>query len=76
MYLVKLDLPSGFTEEYLDTDLVLESEIRTQEAECVAAAEPDVDDSLPEWAESYANWHDYVLAEMPEAINPDLTFDS
>lgn len=57
-----------------------ESEVAPLQAERdaeVAASntEPDVDDSLPEWANYYANESDYLLAEYPEAFNPDLAFD-
>lgn len=31
--------------------------------------EPDVDDSLPDWANCYANEADYWIAEYPEGIH-------
>lgn len=33
--------------------------------------EPDVDDSLPQWADYYPNESDYLIAEYPEVINLD-----
>lgn len=37
--------------------------------------EPDVDDSLPQWADHYSNESDYWIAEHPEALNSELAFD-
>jgi hypothetical protein len=34
--------------------------------------EPDVDDSLPQWAGYYGNESDYWIAEYPEVINPQF----
>ena len=79
-YICKLDSPLGLTEEYLDSDLVPEIEIPALQAEWDTQAEaedrePDVDDSLPEWVNYYANESGYMLAEYPESLNPNLAFD-
>lgn len=39
------------------------------------AQEPDLDDSLPQWADYYSNESDYRVAEYPEVINPDLAHE-